>query len=74
VGLGDVGKSKSAKARHIEARIAGARTPDELVSALYEAHVAMIDREFSAGDAAIITAGGDKRVRELLRPLRRGKK
>jgi hypothetical protein len=69
-----MGHSKSARAQHIEARIAAARTPDDLVSALYEAHVAMIDRELSAGDAAIVTARGDKKVRELLRPVRRHKK
>ena len=69
-----MGKSKSARAKHIEARIAAARTPDDLVAALYEAHVAMIDRELSAGDAAIVTARGDKKVRELLRPVRREKR
>jgi len=60
-----MGQRKSLKAKHIEACIAAAKT---------EAHEAMINRDASASESLSVAAQGDRKVRELLHPVRREKK
>lgn len=57
-------------AERIEARIDAAGTRVELMSALRDAHEAMLDHALSVTEAAAIAARGERKSRQLLARLR----
>lgn len=67
-------QTSRSRARQIEARIEAAHAPAQLVSALREAHEAIIDRALSVTGATAVTARGERKSPEVLARIRLRKK